>query len=108
VWRYQSPKKKEKVRKEAIFRSHAAKKQDKILKDIKITRSAITIDNEDEGITIDDLSPIDNLPPVDDLLPFSTAPAALGNRSKRARAGTVDYRALARLSRTREEIERLN
>ena len=87
----------------------AAKEQDKILEDTRITRSAITIDDENEEITIDDLPlPIDDLPPVDDLLPPSTAPTALGGRSKRARAGTVDYRALAGLSRTREEIERLN
>jgi hypothetical protein len=111
----ETDKKEEKIRKEAktkkktVFRSHAAKEQDEILKNTRITRSAITIDNENERITIDDLPfPIDDLPPVDDLLSLSTAPAVLGNRSKRARAGTVDYRALAGLSRTREEIERLN
>jgi hypothetical protein len=105
----ETDRKEEETRKKAVFRSHAAKEQDEILENTKTTRSAITIDNEDEGITIDDLPlPIDDLPPVDDLPPPSTAPAALGNRSKRARAGTVDYRALAGLSRTREEIERLN
>jgi hypothetical protein len=92
------------ARKEAVFRSHAAaaleieaaKEQDEILEDTRTTRSAIIIDDEDEEVTIDDLPP------------SSTAPAALGGRSKRARAGTVDYRALAGLSRTREEIECLN
>jgi hypothetical protein len=76
------------VRKEAVFRSHAAvaleiettKEQNEILEDIRSTRLVITIDNEDEEITIDDLLP------VDDLLPLSTAPAVLGDRSKRARA----------------------
>jgi IgA-specific serine endopeptidase len=95
---------KEEAREEAVFRSHAAaaleieaaKEQDEILEDTRTTRSAITIDDEDEEVTIDDLPP------------SSTAPAALGSRSKRARAGTVDYRALAGLSRTREEIECLN
>jgi hypothetical protein len=93
----ETDKKEEKIRKEAVFRSHAAaalkieaaKEQDKILKDIRITRSVITIDNEDEKDTIDDLSfpiddlppvddppfPIDDLPLVDDLPPPSTAPA---------------------------------
>jgi hypothetical protein len=120
----EADRKEEEARKEAVFRSHAAaKEQDEILEDTRTTRSAITIDNEDEGITIDDLPlpiddlslpiddlplSIDDLPPVDDLPPPSTAPVALGGRSKRARAGTVDYRALAGLSRTREEIERLN
>jgi hypothetical protein len=112
----ETDRKEKKAKKEAVFRSHAAKEQDKILKNIRITRSTITIDNEDERITIDDLLfpiddlplPIDDLPPVDDLPSPSTAPATLGNRSKRARAGTIDYRALAGLSRTREEIERLN
>jgi hypothetical protein len=86
---------------EAVFRSHAAaKEQDEILENTRTTRSATTIDDEDEEVTIDDLP--------EDLPPPSTAPAALGGRSKRARAGTVDYRALAGLSRTREEIERLN
>jgi hypothetical protein len=53
---------------------------------------------EDEEVTIDDLPPP------------STAPAALGGRSKRARASTVNYRELAGITtpRTREEIERLN
>jgi hypothetical protein len=96
--------KKEEAREEAVFRSHAAaaleieaaKEQDEILEDTRTTRSAIIIDDEDEEVTIDDLSP------------SSTAPAALGGRSKRARADTVDYRALAGLSRTREEIECLN
>jgi hypothetical protein len=96
--------KEEKARKKAVFRLYAAavleieavKEQDEILENTRTTRSAITIDDEDEEITIDDLPP------------SSTAPAALGGRSKRARAGTVDYRALAGLSRTREEIERLN
>jgi hypothetical protein len=100
----EADRKEEEARKEAVFRSHAAaaleieaaKEQDEILEDTRTTRSAITIDNEDEEVTIDDLPP------------SSTAPAALGGRSKRARAGTVDYRALAGLSRTREEIERLN
>ena len=108
--------KKKKVRKKAVFRSYAAatleietaKEQDEILEDTRITRSAITIDDKEEEITIDDLSPVDDLPSVDDLPPLSTTPAALGGRSKRARVGTVDYRALAGLSRTREEIERLN
>jgi hypothetical protein len=81
---------------EAALEIEAAKEQDEILEDTRTTRSAITIDNEDEEVTIDDLPP------------SSTAPAALGGRSKRARAGTVDYRALAGLSRTREEIECLN
>jgi hypothetical protein len=107
----ETDRKEEEARKEAVFRSHAAatleikgaKEQDEILKDTRTTRSAITIDNKDEEVTIDDLSL-----PVDDLPPSSTAPAALGSRSKRVRAGTVDYRALAGLSRTREEIERLN
>jgi hypothetical protein len=120
----EADKKEEKIRKETIFRSYAAatlkietaKKQNEILENTKITRSVITIDNENEKNTIDDLPfpiddlpfPIDDLPPVDDLPPPSTAPTALGNRSKRARADTVDYRALAKLSRTREKIERLN
>jgi hypothetical protein len=81
---------------QALLEIEAAKKQDEILENIKITRSAITIDDEDEEITIDDLPP------------FSTAPVALGGGSKRARAGIIDYRALAELSRTREKIERLN
>jgi chromosome segregation ATPase len=99
----ETDKKEEKVKKEAVFRLHAAaKKQDEILEDTRITRLAITIDDEDEKITIDDLPPIDNLPPL------SIAPAALGGRSKRARAGTIDYRAFTELSRTKEEIERLN
>jgi hypothetical protein len=96
--------KKEEARKKAVFRLHAAaalkieaaKEQNEILENTRITRSAITIDNKDEEIIIDDL------------LLFSTAPIALGGRSKRARAGTVNYRALARLSRIKEEIERLN
>jgi hypothetical protein len=81
---------------EAALEIETAKEQNKILEDTRTTRSAITIDNEDEEVTIDDLPP------------SSTAPTALGNRSKRARAGTIDYRALAKLSRTRKEIERLN
>jgi hypothetical protein len=100
----EADRKEKEARKETVLRLHAAtaleieaaKEQDEILENTRTTRSAITIDNEDEKITIDDL-------PL-----FSTAPAALGGRSKRARAGTVDYRALAGLSRTREEIERLN
>jgi hypothetical protein len=76
---------KEEARKEAIFRSHAAaaleieaaKEQDEILEDIRTTRSAITIDDKDEEVTIDDLPPP------------STAPAALVGRSKRARASIV-------------------
>jgi hypothetical protein len=93
----EADRKKKKIKKKTVFRLHAAaKKQDKILEDTRITRSAITIDNKDEKIIIDDLPP------------SSTAPIALGNRSKRARAGTVDYRALTRLSRIREEIKRLN
>jgi hypothetical protein len=93
----EADRKEKEVRKKAIFRLHAAaKEQDKILENIRITRLVTTIDNENEEVTIDDLPP------------FSTAPIALGGRSKRARAGTVDYRALAGLSRTREEIERLN
>jgi hypothetical protein len=96
-------------KKEEKVRNEAAKKQDKILEDTRTTRLAITIDDEDEEITIDNLPLlIDDLLPVDDLLPSSTAPAALGGRSKRARAGTVDYRAFAGLSRTRKKIERLN
>jgi hypothetical protein len=100
----EADRKEEEARKEAVFRSHAAaKEQDEILEDTRTTRSATTIGDEEEEVTIDDLPPsVDNLPPS------STAPAALGGRSKRARAGTVDYRALAGLSRTREEIERLN
>jgi hypothetical protein len=100
----EADKKEKETRKETILRLHAAtaleietaKKQDEILENTRITRSAITIDNENEKITIDDLPP------------SSTAPVALGSRSKRARAGTIDYRTLAGLSRTREEIERLN
>jgi hypothetical protein len=96
--------KEEKARKKAVFRLYAAavleieavKEQDEILENTRTTRSAITIDDEGEEITIDDLPP------------SSTAPAALGGHSKHARAGTVDYRAPAGLSRTREEIERLN
>jgi hypothetical protein len=76
------------VRKEAVFRSHVAaaleiettKEQDEILEDTRLTRLAITIDDKDEEITIDDLLP------VDDLLSPSTSPATIGNRSKRARA----------------------
>jgi hypothetical protein len=106
----ETDKKEKKVKKKAIFRLHAAvtlkieaaKKQDEILENIKITRSVITIDNKDEKITIDDL------PPVDDISPPSTAPIVFDSRSKRARAGIIDYRALARLSRIREKIERLN
>jgi hypothetical protein len=59
---------------EAALEIEAAKEQDEILEDTRTTRSAITIDNEDEEVTIDDLPP------------SSTAPAALGGRSKRARA----------------------
>jgi hypothetical protein len=83
---------------EAALEIEAAKEQDEILEDTRITRSAITIDDEDEEITIDDLPPP------------STAPAALGGRSKRARASTVNYRKLAGITtrRTRKEIERLN
>jgi hypothetical protein len=106
----------DKKKKKTIFRLHATaalkieavKEQNKILENIKITRLAITIDNEDKEIIINDLPFVDDLPPVDDLSPLSTAPAILDGRSKRARAGTIDYRALTRLSRIREEIERLN
>jgi hypothetical protein len=87
----------------AALEIEAAKEYDEILKDTRTTRLATTIDDKDEEVTIDDLPPS-----VDDLPPSSTAPAILGSRSKRARAGTVDYRALAGLSRTKEEIERLN
>jgi hypothetical protein len=81
----EADRKEEEARKEAVFRSHAAKEQDEILEDTRTTRSAITIDNEDEGITIDDLPlPIDDLPPVDDLPPPSTAPASVLNRSNRS------------------------
>jgi hypothetical protein len=102
----ETDRKEEKVKKKAIFRLHAAtaleietaKKQDKILENIRTTRLAITIDNKNEKITIDDLPP------------SSTAPAALGNRSKRARASTINYRELAEITtrRTKEKIERLN
>ena len=72
--------------------------QDEILEDTRVTRSAISIDDEDEGVTID------NLPPS------STAPAALSGCLKQARASTVNYQELAGIStrRTREEIESLN
>jgi hypothetical protein len=89
--------------KKAVFRLYAAaKEQDKILENTKITRSATTIDNEDEEVTIDDLS--------EDLPPLSTAPAALGDRSKRARANTINYRELAGITtrRIKKEIECLN
>jgi hypothetical protein len=100
----EADRKEEEIRKEAVFRLHAAatleietaKEQNEILKNIRITRLAITIDNKDEEVTIDDVPP------------SSIAPAALGNHSKRSRIGTVDYRALAKLSRIREEIKRLN
>ena len=65
----EADKKEEKIRKETIFRSYAAatlkietaKKQNEILENTKITRSVITIDNENEKNTIDDLPfPIDD------------------------------------------------
>jgi hypothetical protein len=89
--------------KKAVFRSHAAaKEQDKILENTRITRSATTIDDEDEEVTIDDLS--------EDLPFLSIAPVALGDRSKYARVSTVNYRELAGIitRRIREEIECLN
>ena len=72
--------------------------QDEILEDTRVTRSAISIDDEDEEVTIDSLPP------------SSTAPAALSGRSKQARASTVNYRELAGISTrcTREEIDSLN
>jgi hypothetical protein len=99
----EADRKEEKVRKKIVFRLYtAAKEQDKILEDIKTTRLAIIIDNKDEKVIIDDLPK--------NLLPPSIAPVALGNRSKRARVNTVNYRELAGITirRIREEIERLN
>jgi hypothetical protein len=54
----EADRKEKKAKKETVLRLHAAtaleieaaKEQDKILKNTKITRSAITIDNEDEKI----------------------------------------------------------
>jgi hypothetical protein len=100
----EADKKKEKARKEAVFRLYAAaalkieaaKEQNEILEDTRTTRSAIIIDDKDEEVTIDDLPP------------SLTAPAAFGGRSKRARAGIIDYRALAGLSRIKKKIECLN
>jgi hypothetical protein len=99
----ETDRKEEETRKKAIFRSHAAaKEQNEILENTKITRSATTIDNKDEEVTIDDLP--ENLPPP------LTAPAALDSRSKRARASTVNYRELAEIitRRIKEKIECLN
>jgi hypothetical protein len=53
--------------------------QDKILEDTRVTRSAISINNEDERVTINSLPP------------SSTAPAALNGHLKQARASTVNY-----------------
>jgi hypothetical protein len=53
--------------------------QDEILEDTRVIRSVISINNEDEGVTIN------NLPPS------STAPAVLDDHSKQARASTVNY-----------------
>ncbi len=100
----ETDRKEKEIRKEAVFRLYtaaaleieAAKKQDEILENTRITKSAITIDDKDEEVTLDDL------------LLSSPASVILGNRSKRARVDTIDYRALAGLSRTREKIERLN
>jgi hypothetical protein len=53
--------------------------QDEILENTKVTRSAISINDEDEGVTID------NLPPS------STALPVLSDCSKQARVSTVNY-----------------